>query len=1837
MEFSILGPLAVRVDGTDVAPTAGKPRALLVRLLVAGGRPVAADRLIEDLWDGEPPRSGAQTLQTYVLQLRKQLGADRLVTDRGGYRVVMHDGELDTERFEKMLTAGRSALGRGSPQEAIVAFDQALRLWRGEPLVDAAGASWAAGEAARLDELRLVALEQLLGARLIVGDNAEVAAAAEAGVATHPLRERLWSHLITALYRQGRQADALRAFQRLRGHLADELGIDPSPELRELEQAVLEQDPRLDVAPAITRQPQPTHPTELPSGLVTFLLTDIAGSTRMWDTVPKLMPDALALHDDAIRDAVESHGGVVLKARGEGDSAFAVFRRATDAAAAAVAAQRALAVSDWPEGCALSVRMAIHTGEALERDGDYYGPTVNRASRLRGVAEGGQVVVSHATAAVIVDHLGPELHVVELGRHQLRDLERPEIVYLLVDGAAPSTSGVPRSSSVPALFEQALFEPPPLASALTASGPFVGREAEIEGLTVEWTRARQGTPRVVMLGGEAGVGKTRLAAEMARLAHSEGAVVLYGRCDEDLGVPYEPFAEGLRALLFALDAPRLRSVRGIDELLRLVPEVADIVPDLRAPTHSDPETERYALFDTVARLLVAVSKQRPILLVLDDLHWAAKPTLLMLRHILRFGDGAAVELLGTYRTTDLDPAHPLAGMLADLHREGTIERVMLGGLDESDVNAFLEATGREDEELARTLSAVTSGNPFFLIEVLHHVDETGGEWDPNTLPQGVREAVGRRLTRLTDLTRDALLAGAVVGPRFSLEVVEKVLDRDLVDAVAEACDRGILREEPGGYFHFSHALVRQSLLTGVASVKRVRLHQRVAETLESAGADRDEYVADLAHHYFESAWAGNAPKAVEYCRRAANQAMDRLAYEGAAELFERALQALDIDEPTDRARIRAELLLARCEALLAAGDAVGASAAVADLEAVAGASPHLSAWVACFTAELAVLTRPDQLHAMERRVAAAAGEFAALDDPAGEAVAHNTRAACLARLGRFADCEVALDRALVAARRSAGSAASATAADNRRVNAVLAGAPVAALWGPNPAARAGGRCLDVIRLLRITTGSPAVEATSVRCQAMLEAFRGRWPAARRMLDSARRSLTQLGLRHALLEVDLYAGIVELIAEAPEAAVPPLRRAYDGFRRMGLDAGAAEAAALLARARLALGQHDEADELCVESERLGGQDLRASIAWRTVRAQLLASRGDQEQAREIAEAAVALAEPTDALVDKGDAFLALALVLEAAEDGDGAGDAAERAVRLYERKGASALAERARKLVGSSSTHVAENEPDRAFERRSQLPGDGSASGVPEPRRRAAGMFPVADNVAAVAHTRFHAACAIRDWATVEALLADDIVSEDRAQLRWQGRAAVIDAMRGAADVGVERYDCTTIATRGSRLALTRVRGSGRDQGPTAPALEVLAVVEVDGEGRIIAVRLFDDGDLYAAHVELDARYLAGEGAPYADTVGLVLEAVSQARDWQRTVGVYADDMTFVDHRPAAFGVIRGRRVREVIPRQWADEAHALEIEAVDDGVALVLVHAREAAPGSVEAEWAFHVLNAVDRGLVTRIELFDADDRAGALAAFEDVRRSARRPRVAGNHATATLSRLQAACLGRDWVAAEHLYAQAALGHDRRAGIRTITEGPEAAVAELRFGIEMGVTRYDATTIATRGDRLALTRLWCGSDQSGSPAVELLYLVETNSAGSIETTVAFDLEDLDAAFAELDARYAAGEAAPFAGTWTAIVDAYVRFNAGGGTPPRPAIELMGYEDVPGIEARVTAVHRLADGVALLTARASAPDTDAWDSLVLLTPGGRGGAWIEAYDLADLDVALARFDELAGSG
>ncbi|MDA4107761.1 regulator [Mycobacterium holsaticum DSM 44478] len=1730
VELGVLGPLQVRQYGLPVTIPGAKPRALLTMLGLHGASVVSADVLLDLLWGDEPPRTAGKALQTHISALRRALGDGFIVTEGTGW--TLRTTEIDATRYKLAISKGRDAVAAGDTSHAVACFDEALTLWRGVP--ELPDGTRGVSEKTRWFEGHAALVEDRADAVLATGRAAEIIGELEAAVAEGPLRERRWGQLMLALYRAGRQGEALGAFQRARSLLADELGVDPGPDLRRLETAIVAQDSALEV---------PVSPQlSVVTRAVTFLLTDIEGSTAAWEADAEAMAVALARHDEIVEQIVTLRGGRLVKTRGEGDATFSVFDRPSTAAMAAIDLQEAIRHEPWDLAQPMRIRVALHTGEVELRDGDYFGRAVNRAARLRSLAAGGQILCSGATAELVIDSLPDDVVLADLGTRQLRNLARPEHVFELRLLSADESPDAPTEEP---------FERPVLPAVLAVPGPFVGRGDELGRLLAAWQTALAVGTRAVLIAGEPGVGKTRLAGEWSRQAYEQGAVVLYGRCDEDLGAHYQPFAEALRALVPHVGASRLRGLRGVESLLPLVPRLTDVLPDLCAPHHGDPDTERYALFDAVVALLEIASADAPVILVLDDLHWAAKPTLLLMRHLLRFGERARVQIVGTYRSTDLDRSHPLAAMLADLHRDGFADRIALGGLDEEEVSAYVVKAGYDDEELAQALAAVTSGNPFFLIEALQHVDESGGHWDPNTLPQGVREAVSRRLSRLPAETNKALAAAAVVGSRFALDLVERVMDQDLVDAFDEAGKAGIVIEEQGGRYRFNHALVRQSLLAELPSVRRMRLHQHIAATLEAESGADEELLAELAHHYFECAWAGNAAKAVHYCRRAADQAMTRLAYEGAADHYDRALHALDEldDELPDRDELQAELLIARCEALLAAGDVVSAKGAVSQLQDAAGDSDRLAAWGTSFDGQLSMLTDPERLDDIESAVAAAAATLAGLDDAAGVANAHTVRAGCLARLGRIADCETALDQALTAARR---------AQEHRRVNTVLAGAPLAALWGPNPVPRAGGRCLDVVRLLRITTGSPVVEATSTRCQGVLDAFRGRAAAGRQLIDSARRTLTDLGMRHALLEVDQFAGIVELIADDPAAAEPHLRRAYDGFRRMRLEADTAESAALLARACLALGRDGDADELCAESERLAGHALKASIAWRTVRAQLLARNGAHDEARRVAEEAVAAAERTDALVDHGDACLALATVLSAAGDTVEARAAAERAVRLYELKGAVALADKTRSILGERELPVAESTP-----------------GAPPDEL---------DNACVRALRRLDTAFDREAWDELEDQVATWVTVESRRKVVGVTHEELPsdEWVRGARSypaIGAVRHSHVVLAVRGDRLALTRLEIGTADLSPGAPRDELLQLYGLDDNGQIALQVWFDTGDMDAAIAELEATHARFEEQQHPRPEN----STSRADD--RLIEQFSQDTRVDDRR-------RGLR--------------------------------RESA------------------------------DRASAVA-------NTRRPRIE-NAASRAHDRFNTAYTGGDWDALAEIMADGFLADDRRRLVGGgVLQGLDSVIAQAQITADLGITNSTTAVVATRGERLALmrARYWGDDLRPDAFEAEVLHMLEIDTQHRITNFLAFDSNDLETAIAELDVRYACGEASRHNRTWSVIAKAYAGFNRrdliataprwesvdhrrGAAFAPGDMIAYVeaAWADSPDTKIYVAAVHRLSDVGAVVTHVAQGLSREGfnaeWQDVHLLTVEGETLSRCELFDDADLDAALTKFYELTSA-
>ena len=483
-----------------------------------------------------------------------------------------------------------------------------------------------------------------------------------------------------------------------------------------------------------------------------------------------------------------------------------------------------------------------------------------------------------------------------------------------------------------------------MPSSLADAGiDFVGREAELAEMHDVWRRAKSGLHQLLLIAGEPGIGKTRLSLEFARRASAEGSTILIGYNDEENLVPYQPFVECLSWYIRHCPLPELRDqlvpIGGGAELGPLVPELRARIPDLPPVPPVDPEGQRYRLFEAVATMLAAASRSRPMLLILDDLHWADRPTLLLLRHVMRSARAGAFVIIATYRESELGRTHPLAEMLTTLRRERGITRIVLRGLDIAHVRGLVDSLIGPDAPapLPQMIFDYTGGNPFFVTEMLHHLGETKaiarvGELLAGTpdvsalgLSEGIKEVIGRRLSRLSDNCNRMLSLASIVGREFDATLLEAVLDFPdgaLVDALEEATRAQLIRESRvvSGRFEFTHALIRETLYRELSSPRRVKLHRRVADAIERfAALSPTSPLAELAYHFSQAASADVADKAIEYATRAGDRAADGLAHEEAARLFDMALHSLEFKAGADTDRLRVDLHTRRARCFDALG------------------------------------------------------------------------------------------------------------------------------------------------------------------------------------------------------------------------------------------------------------------------------------------------------------------------------------------------------------------------------------------------------------------------------------------------------------------------------------------------------------------------------------------------------------------------------------------------------------------------------------------------------------------------------------------------------------------------------------------------------------------------------------------------------------------------------------------------------------------------------------------------------------------------------------------------------
>ena len=907
LEFRVLGPLEIS-EGGQARPLAGtKQKALLAALLLHPGEAVSSDRLVEALWGEEPPEKAQNALQAHVSQLRKVLGsaAGELVTQAPGYVLRISPEQLDAARFERLATEGRRALADGDPRAGADTLREALSLWHGPALADLAYEAFAQEHIARLEEARLAALEDRLEADLEVGRHGEIVAELEALTATHPFRERLRCQLMLALYRSGRQAEALAVYQGTRMMLSEELGLEPGPQLRELNGAILNQSPALTPrveAPTIAERPivrseAAPGPAVEERKIVTLLFADLVGSTEFGDRQdPERTRAVLERFYDAAAAEVELAGGTVEKF--VGDAVMAVFGapaahedHAERALHAALALRNRLdeVVGEMPP-----VRIGVDAGEVVlgrAREGSSFmtGDAVNVAARLEQLAGPGEILVGERAVAVVRG------------------------AFEFEDKAIVGAKGEPQGVACRRLVRGLSLARPRGVGGLRRS--FVGRGHELELLLATHRRTTdQGASHLVTVMGDAGVGKTRLVRELwERLGDGTPAPLrLAGRClAYGRGITYWPLAEVLKEHLRILESdPPEAVVARLGER-----EVLGLALGLDVAGGLHPLEAQAQLHEGWVGWLEELVSERPTVVLVEDLHWAEAPLLDVLERVLREVRGPLL-LVATARPELLDRRPGWGGG----RRNATT--LWLEPLQPSDSSRLLDdLLGSElPLPLRELVLGRAEGNPFFLEELIGTLigrgilERAGDGWitrgPPSdfVVPDSVQAVLASRIDLLPIQEKAALQAASVIGRVFWPGPVRELIGGAEPNyALLE--ERDFVRRSSGTSlpgereYAIKHALTREVAYASIPRARRAPLHAFFAEWLERVGEGGDEHAPFLAHHYAEAtspedvdlAWAGEddeyerlRAKALTWLDRAADLAVGRYEIDDALRLLQRA-------------------------------------------------------------------------------------------------------------------------------------------------------------------------------------------------------------------------------------------------------------------------------------------------------------------------------------------------------------------------------------------------------------------------------------------------------------------------------------------------------------------------------------------------------------------------------------------------------------------------------------------------------------------------------------------------------------------------------------------------------------------------------------------------------------------------------------------------------------------------------------------------------------------------------------------------------------------------------------
>jgi DNA-binding SARP family transcriptional activator len=1282
LEFRVLGRLEVLKAGRPVQLGGGRQRALLAVLLLHANEAVSSDLLIEELWGPGAPDTAAKMIQNNVSQLRRLLEPEQvLVTRARGYELRIDPDQLDANRFARLAKEAKQTLADGAASVAAAKLREALGIWRGRALADFTNDVFAQGEIARLEELRLAALEDRIDADLACGRQADLVGELEALVAQYPLRERLRAHLMLALYRSGRQAEALEVYQSTRQFLVERLGIEPSRSLQRLERAILLQDPSLDFEQP--PEPQETQPPE-PAPAHEVRKTVSVVSAEVVPLGPRLDPEALrgpmsrAL--EVVSSVLERHGGSVERA-GTG-AVVAVFGiplvheddplravRATFELEEALTGLNRELERRWR--IRMTVRAAVNTGEVVARDapaGDRVvaGDALDVAARILQAADSAEILIADATRRLLAHSIQAEA-VEPLGLKGTPELLR---AWRLVDVSAGATA-----------IERRL------------EAPMVGRESELAELGQAFDRAvRERTPYLFTILGPAGIGKSRLAAEFARSV-DENATALSGRC-----LPYG------EAVTFWPLAEIVRQVVGDDArdgIAALLGGRADaiLIADRIASAIGADETARPSeeTFWAARKLFEALARDRPLVLVFEDLHWA-EPTLLeLVDHIAEWAREAPMLLVCLARPELIEERPTWGG------GKTNATSILLGPLSDRESQLLMKQLGGA-AELPETavdgIVKVAEGNPLFLEEMLAMLNEASSA-DDLAIPPTIQAVLAARLDRLGAGERAVLERASIIGKEFWRAAVIELLpegagvsvDGDLRLLVR----RELIRPHRSLFsgdeaFRFRHILLREAAYASIPKEARAELHERYAGWLEQAAGSRAREFEEIVGHHLEQAYRYRAEirpadyrarelaaRAAEQLARAGRRAYARDDLPAAVGLLSRAAALLEARAPG-----RTDLLVDLAEALRETGDLERADAVLVEAgEAAAVFGDPAREWhVRIARLRLQLQMDPEvKTEEVLRDASRAVEVFEPLGDDRRLAEAW----ALLAWVPWFrceaAAAETALQRAVEHAGRAGDSRTG-----GQSLNLLIG----AAWFGPLPVSEAVRRCEEI---LAQSAEQRRVTASALRALAGLKAMEGDFGAARELIDRHRALLEDLGFSVTAAHAAETYGIVELLSGDAAAAEREFRRGYETLERMGGEMNVSPLAALLAQALYIQERDEEAlrfSELSEEEAR--PDDLFAHVQWRSARAKVLARAGQHEQAERLAREAVRLSEQTDFLAVRGDTLMDLAEVLRLGGRVDEARAPVEEALRLYEAKGNVVSAARARRLLTDTAEPIREKGP-----------------------------------------------------------------------------------------------------------------------------------------------------------------------------------------------------------------------------------------------------------------------------------------------------------------------------------------------------------------------------------------------------------------------------------------------------------------------------------------------------------------------------------------------------------------